>query len=218
MYGTDHSATSRPASPGEKPTRVLLLRHAETAAPYLFHGAESDIGLSERGRQQAEAIGPILAAERPVVVVSSAMRRAIETAEPIARACGVELLIEPDLHERRIGTLCGMLYDDREGLWAQTIERWQAGETDFATDGAESLDGIRDRVLPIWHRLAHRFDGQTSLFVGHGTVIKALLLSLDPECAAWSGFRCPNLSVSELVHVRGIWSLAGTRLTNLLIK
>jgi broad specificity phosphatase PhoE len=31
-----------------------------------------------------------LAAERPVAVISSPMRRAVETVEPIARACGVE--------------------------------------------------------------------------------------------------------------------------------
>ncbi len=55
----------------DAPTRVVLLRHAEMAAPDLFHGAESEIGLSERGRQQAEAIAPVLAAERPVAVISS---------------------------------------------------------------------------------------------------------------------------------------------------
>ena len=188
-------------------TRVLLLRHAETAAPHLFHGAESDIGLSERGRQQAEAIGPILAAERPVIVVSSAMRRAVETAEPIALACGVELLIEPDLHERRVGKLCGMRYDDREGLWAQTIKRWEAGETGFTTEGAESLDDIRDRVLPIWHRLADRFEGATYAVVAHGAVIKVLLRNLMHGFFAWDAFRYPNLAITEAVKEQTGWSV-----------
>ena len=207
MSATDHSATSRTSCRGENPTRVLLLRHAETAAPYLFHGAESDIGLSERGRQQAEAIGPILAAERPVVVVSSAMRRAVETAEPIARACGVELLIEPDLHERRIGKLCGVRYDDREGLWAQTIARWQAGETGFATEGAESLDDIRDRVMPVWTRLADRFEGATYVVVAHGAVIKVVLRDLDIRFFSWDAFRYPNLGITEAVKAQAGWSV-----------
>jgi probable phosphoglycerate mutase len=86
-------------------TRVLLLRHAETAAPDLFHGAESDIGLGERGARQVEAIVPLLAAARPALVVSSAMRRAVDTARPIATACSTALQIEPDLHERRRGPL-----------------------------------------------------------------------------------------------------------------
>ena len=70
-------------------TRVLLLRHAETAAPDRFHGAESDIGLGERGRGQAEAGG----ARRwrnvtPTALYSSPMLRARQTAEPIGMECG----------------------------------------------------------------------------------------------------------------------------------
>ena len=89
------------------PTRVLLLRHAETASPLIFHGAESDIGLSERGRRQADAIAPVLAARAPSAIISSGMRRALDTASPIARACGLPLRIEPSLHERRVGALSG---------------------------------------------------------------------------------------------------------------
>ena len=42
-------------------TRLLLARHAETAAPDRFHGAESDIGLSAWGARQAELLGQSLA-------------------------------------------------------------------------------------------------------------------------------------------------------------
>src|SRR5436309_841155 len=87
------------------PTRVYLLRHAETANPAVFHGAESDVGLSERGHRQAEAIARYFAALGPDVVVSSAMRRARDTAQPIAAACGLPLIVEPELHERRVGVL-----------------------------------------------------------------------------------------------------------------
>ena len=37
------------------PIRVFLMRHAETSVPGVFHGAESDIGLSDRGIEQAKA-------------------------------------------------------------------------------------------------------------------------------------------------------------------
>jgi 2,3-bisphosphoglycerate-dependent phosphoglycerate mutase len=48
------------------------------------------------------------------------MRRAVETARPIAEACGVPLQIEPGLHERRIGQLCGLPFADENELWAET--------------------------------------------------------------------------------------------------
>ena len=62
------------------PTRVWLLRHAESAVPTVFHGAESDIGLSDRGRRRVDALVPDLAAHNPDAVVSSGMQRAILTA------------------------------------------------------------------------------------------------------------------------------------------
>ena len=94
-------------------TRVLLLRHAETAAPDRFHGAESDIGLGERGLLQArEAAGRIAPLTAPVAVYSSAMLRARQTAAPIAEARGLEPAIVPDLHERRMGPLSGMTLEE----------------------------------------------------------------------------------------------------------
>jgi hypothetical protein len=43
---------------GARPSRVLLLRHAETASPNVFHGAESDVGLSERGLRECRLTPP----------------------------------------------------------------------------------------------------------------------------------------------------------------
>src|SRR5271154_633843 len=97
------------------PTRVLLLRHAESADPSVFHGAESDIGLSARGRRQATAVARVLTELHPDHVVSSAMTRALETARPIAAACGVKVRVEPDLHERRVGSLSGTPHSMTEG-------------------------------------------------------------------------------------------------------
>src|SRR4051794_21600564 len=127
-------------------TRVLLLRHAESADPTIFHGAESDVGLSERGRLQAEAVALALFPFRPSRVLSSAMRRALDTATPIIRACGVPLQIEPDLHERRVGTLSGT--PTQYGtVWPATLQRWVSGDTAYAPPGAESFDDMRARVL-----------------------------------------------------------------------
>src|ERR1700730_11392814 len=160
--------------------KVFLLRHAETANPYVFHGAESDVGRRQKGQRQAEAIAPYFAAKLPDVVVSSNMRRARETALPIARACGLPLAIEPELHERRVGALSGTPHSSSEGVWPETVRRWTAGETSYAPDGAESFDDIRGRVLPVWERLMQEHAGRTLVIVAHGIVCKVLLLSLLP--------------------------------------
>jgi broad specificity phosphatase PhoE len=189
------------------PTRVLLLRHAETANPLVFHGAESDVGLSERGRRQAEAIAPVLAADAPQVLVSSAMRRAIQTATPIAQMCGLEMRIEPELHERRVGALQGTPTKGRDGVWPDTLQRWLAGDTAFAPPGAESFDDIRCRVLPVWQRITTEYAGQTIVIVAHGIVCRVLLLSLLPgySIGDWHRIRTENVAINELIHEGETW-------------
>ncbi len=190
------------------PTRVLLLRHAESADPTVFHGAESDVGLSERGRRQAEAVAPLLASLSPTRIVASAMRRALDTAAPIARACGLEVQVEPLLHERRVGALSGTPTAGTDGVWPGTLERWVAGDTGFAPVGAESFDAIRERVLPVWERLTKGHDGETFVVVAHGVVIKVLLLTLLREYTVADWHRLGpsrNVAVNELVYEGDSW-------------
>jgi 2,3-bisphosphoglycerate-dependent phosphoglycerate mutase len=203
------------------PTRVLLLRHGESADPSVFHGAESDVDLSEKGRRQAEAIAAQMVAFSPVVVVSSAMRRALRTAEPISRSCGVSLRIEPQLHERGVGMLEGTPNNLAEGPWPETVLRWTAGDTAYATPGAESFDDVRNRVLPIWERVATELDNSTYVIVAHGVVIRVLLLNLLPGWSA-ADYRklgpIPNVAVSELVRTMAGQPWQAERLNEIVVE
>jgi broad specificity phosphatase PhoE len=129
------------------------------------------------------------------------MRRAVLTATPIAAACGLPLRLEPALHERRVGALAGTSTHNGD-LWPRTLERWLAGETGYAPDGAESFDAIRDRVRPVWDRLTVEYAGRTFVIVAHGMVCKVLLLTLLPEWSVgdWKRFGpVPNVGISELL-------------------
>jgi 2,3-bisphosphoglycerate-dependent phosphoglycerate mutase len=195
---------------GSGATRVWLLRHAESAVPHVFHGAESDIELSERGTRQAAALAPVLAALRPRAVISSAMRRACATAAPAAAACGLPLRVEPDLHERRVGALVGTTFHSSEGVWPDTLRRWVAGETGYAPDGAESFDDIRSRVAPVWQRLTEEFEGQGFVIVAHGVVCKVLLLSLVAGLSPADWHRLGsihNAAIQELAREGEDWRL-----------
>jgi broad specificity phosphatase PhoE len=188
--------------------RFWLIRHAETAAPDIFHGAESDIGLSEHGRRTSHLVAPYLAAFRPDAVISSGMRRAVDTATPIAAACGVTLRIEPLLHERRIGELSGVACDADNPIRLELMRRWMAGDTSYSTAGAESFEDVRARAVPVLERLAAEFDGRSAVVVAHGATIKIVLLSILPgwSPADWRRFGLiNNLAVTELVGSDGEW-------------
>lgn len=190
------------------PTRVLLLRHAETTHPHVFNGFESDVGLSARGERQAQALAPLLAARAPAVVVSSGMRRALHTAQPIAAACALPLRVEPELHERKVGGLVGLSDASSGGVWTETLRRWQAGEADYAPSGSESFAAMQRRLLPVWQRLTEEYAGQTLVIVAHGMVKRVLLLSLLPGWGLKDWPRVghtPNAGICELLHEGEAW-------------
>ncbi len=188
------------------PTRVWLMRHAETAAPTVFHGVDSDVHLSRLGERQSEAAAEFFRPLGVTGVVSSGMRRALDTAAPIAAACGVAVGVEPMLHERRVGVLSGQPFDLPGSVWPETVRRWQAGDTAFSPDGAESFDDLVARLVPAWARALGAHPGGRVVVVAHGIVCKVLLLTLlgGYGAGAWGRLgRVANVSVSELEPAAG---------------
>ena len=156
------------------------MRHAETAAPEFFHGAESDIGLSTWGDSQSVQVAQFLRDHAPATraVYSSGMRRAIATASPIADAFGLAPQVVSSLHERKIGPLSGL---PREQGWETYIEakqQWILGNLEATHEGGESFAEIRQRVLPAFEEISARHQGETIVVVVHGVVIRVLLCSL----------------------------------------
>lgn len=186
--------------------RIFLLRHAESADPTVFHGAESDIGLSPRGERQAAAIARFFAGQGIDAVVSSAMRRAVLTARPIAEAAGVPHLLEPMFHERRVGVLGGKPFGEG-GIWADTQRRWSRGEADYAHDGAESWTALRDRIVPAWQRIVAAHPGKTIAVVAHGIVCKVVLLHFFPHFTWETIGATRNVALNELHHGAAGWTL-----------
>ena len=76
--------------------RLILVRHAHRDTS---HGRERDNGLSPKGEKQAEFLAAhFLASDRqPTLILTSRLRRAIETAQILADALGCPMRDEPTL-------------------------------------------------------------------------------------------------------------------------
>jgi 2,3-bisphosphoglycerate-dependent phosphoglycerate mutase len=191
------------------PERVWLFRHAQTTMPAVLHGAESDVDLSEHGCQQAKLVAEWCISLQPTLIVSSAMRRAVRSAEFIANVCHIPHVIQPAFHERRIGALCGQSYSDQRGDWVYTLGQWNAGQESYTTAGAESFLDLRNRLLPAWEATLQNYPGERVIVMAHGIVCKVLLLSLLPNLTIrdWDKIgHVLNLSYSELYYEQGCWT------------
>lgn len=81
------------------PTELYLLRHAHAGDPADWEADDDLRPLTRKGRRQAKRLGSFMRAVglKPDALVSSPLLRARETAEPVATALHLEVLLDPRL-------------------------------------------------------------------------------------------------------------------------
>ena len=162
-------------------TKLILVRHAKTA--FNIHGPRgrfcgcSDPGLNEAGRRQVERLIPAIAAREPDRVYSSPLRRALQTAGPIARSVGLPLLVDRRLREVDYGVWDGLSKGEVE---RDFLPAWQAFQSDPVRNtppGSEPLGSVQERAESV---LGHLLPG-TSILVAHKTFLRVLLCLIRGE-------------------------------------
>jgi len=94
-------------------TKLFLIRHGQSAgnAEGRF-GGHSATPLSDLGCEQARLAAVALAKENINAIYSSDLLRAVQTAEPLARMLGIEIVTSTALRERNVGVLEGLTFDE----------------------------------------------------------------------------------------------------------
>lgn len=157
------------------PTRLLVIRHGETAwnRERRWQG-HLDIDLNARGMAQAASLGPALAGEHIDAVYASDLQRACKTAAGLVAGRDLVVQIDAALRERAFGTLEGMLHTEVAAADPAGYARWQAHDPDYNPPGGETLTAFYERVLTAITTIATRHTGETVAIVTHGGVLDCL--------------------------------------------
>jgi probable phosphoglycerate mutase len=158
-----------------EPTRILAIRHGETAwnVDTRIQG-HLNIPLNDTGHWQAERLGQALASENIAAIYASDLSRAHETALYVSRASGIPVVPELGLRERGFGVFEGRTFAEIEIDLPDQAERWRKRDPAFAPTGGESLLQVQERVLSAVNRLAKAHSGELIVMVGHGGVMDVL--------------------------------------------
>ena len=165
-----------PPSTGPEPTIVIvelwLIRHALPNREMVSSGG-ADPGLAEEGLDQARRLTEWWAPFGADALVTSPMRRARETAEPLAEALHLEPTVVDEVaeYDAHLPTYVPVeeLMHDREQL-DRILKEWMSPEAEAARQT------FRDRVVEAIDGVVRRNEGcDRVVIVCHGGVINAYL-------------------------------------------
>jgi 2,3-bisphosphoglycerate-dependent phosphoglycerate mutase len=194
---------------------LILVRHG---LPVRIDDADgpADPELSDEGRAQAVRLAGWLRRDPIDAVYVSPMRRAIETAEPLADALGIDPVVDEELAEF-----------DREAHFYVPIEELKvAGDERYLKmlrgelDGEVDPDTFREVVAVAVERIIEAHPGNTVAIVCHGGVINAWashvlglsdLLFFEPYYTSVNRFLASSRGHRTLVSLNDLGHLHGTR-------
>ena len=152
---------------------MLLVRHGETPTTgKLLPGRARGLHLSDTGRAQAEAVaGRLAALARIDALYASPLERTRETAKPIAKARGLDVVVDRGLIEVDVGDWTG-----EELKAVSKTPEWKAVRSypsGFRFPGGESFPEMQERIVTTVERLRRAHPGGTIVAVSHADPIKA---------------------------------------------
>ena len=161
--------------------RLVMLRHGQTEwnAGSRMQG-QIDTDLTDLGRQQADAAAELLAKRQPLLIVSSDLRRALDTAVALSDRSVQPVSIDTRLRETHLGDWQGMTHVEVDDVSPGARLAWR-DDARWAPHGGESRVDVADRSVPLVRELVAQQVGwgvedpdRPVVLVAHGGLIAAL--------------------------------------------
>lgn len=166
--------------------RLVMLRHGQT--DYNLGSrmqGQLDTQLSDLGRAQAVAAAEVLGKLQPLLIVSSDLRRAYDTAIKVGERTGLGVRVDKRLRETHLGDWQDLTHADIDAESPGARLAWREDAT-WAPHGGESRLDVAARSLPV---VAELVSGEPEwgdaaqperpvVLVAHGGLIAALSVAL----------------------------------------
>jgi len=157
---------------------VYFLRHGESRgnSARIIQGRH-DLPLSKKGLEQSEAVAPWFIDRQIDAILCSPLKRAVQTAEAVARALGIgEVLPQEDLNELDTGIFTGLTV---EQIRQRHPEDWLSFQRSSweGVPKAERIVDLLARAQSLWRDLGRRITEGTGniLCVTHSGILQWII-------------------------------------------
>jgi len=160
-------------------TDILLVRHGQTEWNRVvrFRG-RTDLGLDQVGWTQARALARRLANWPIKAIYTSPLRRARQTAEPLARQLGLSIQPTEGLLDIDYGRWQGRTPEEVAQAEPRLYQLWLEEPQRVQIPGGESLSLVQQRVRLTMEEVVACHPDEMVLLIGHQVVNKVLICSL----------------------------------------
>lgn len=160
-------------------TRFYLIRHGETVwnKEKRYQGW-TDIELSENGQLQAELLGKRFQNLKIDAVYSSPLKRALETAQPVADAAGLSVVADEHFKEINFGLWEGGTVEQLTKKYGKEFSDFFESPFEYPFPGEGSFVHVAKRSMEGFQLLLKKHEGQSIVIVSHGGLLRVLMITL----------------------------------------
>jgi broad specificity phosphatase PhoE len=193
-------------------TRIILVRHGQTAwnigsgAGERFRG-QVDLPLDNTGQAQARALAERLADHPLVAIYSSPLKRAVETARPIAQQLGLPVQPLAGIMDINYGNWQGLSPAEVAMAYPDLYPRWLEIPHRVKFPNGESLRQVRLRGMVALKEVCTRHETEVILLVAHQVVNKVLVCAmLGLGNSHFWRIRQDNACINVFEHQDGVFT------------
>lgn len=191
-------------------TRLIFVRHAEALGNKIrrFHGW-TDSGITEKGHLQAERVAQRLKDTDIDVLYSSSLKRAVQTAEYIAKAKKLPVITSEKLREINGGDWEDVAWSELEQRWPDEYDAWENQPHRLKMPNGESMEEFQERLLSEVMAIINRHEGKNICIVTHGTAIRAMICHFR-SCTLEEMINvqwCDNTAITVIDHENGEFTI-----------
>ncbi len=130
-------------------------------------------------------------------VFSSPLRRAMQTATPVAERLGLRIQTDERLKELNAGIFQGLLWSEIEARFPKEVGLWRGEQPDVAIPGGESRRDLMVRGLAALSAIRETSYRRVAI-IAHGGILGAALKAVLQIPAELNPFSLFNASISRL--------------------
>lgn len=158
-------------------TTIIIIRHGQSVANLnkVFAG-HFDADLSDMGHTQAKLTAKEIASKFKIdKIYASDLKRAYNTALPLAELLGLEIIPDEGLREIYAGEWEGRTFDELASVYAHDYTVWRTDIGNSRCTGGESARELGERMQAKIREIAKENEGKTVAVATHAAAIRSLM-------------------------------------------